>query len=120
MELSSLAFNTLWHEDAGRSTQMTISCALIASREALHPAGNGPPDFIWRIFLEEMDPRDRNLGLRGPRTDGVEIRAAGQERTGFGLQEQLGHSACRQPFCVGGHDRSHVGRTTFDGDFPRP
>src|SRR5215831_17727120 len=24
-----------------------------------HPAGDGPPDLVWRIFLDEMEPRNR-------------------------------------------------------------
>src|SRR5215471_14932405 len=45
-----------------------------------HPVGDGPPYFVRRIFLDEMDPRDRDLDLRWPRSDGVEIRAAAEER----------------------------------------
>ena len=29
-----------------------------------HPGGDGPPDLVRRIFLNEMDSRDRHLGLR--------------------------------------------------------
>src|SRR5260370_38160081 len=38
-----------------------------------HPAGDGPPDLVRRIFLEEMDPRDLHFGLRWPPPDEVEI-----------------------------------------------
>jgi hypothetical protein len=33
------------------------------SAQRPHPVGDGPPDLVRRIFLEEMDPRDRHLGL---------------------------------------------------------
>ena len=55
------------------------------------PSDDGPPDLVRRIFLNEMYPRDRHLGLRWPRADGVEIRAAAEERTRLGLYKQLGH-----------------------------
>src|SRR5215469_1805036 len=76
--------------------------AWLPSTQRPHPAGDGPPDLVRRIFLYEMDPRDHHLGLRWPRAGGVEIRAAGEERTGFGLQEKLGHFTRRQPFRVRG------------------
>src|SRR5258708_11978448 len=90
------------------------------SAQRPHPAGDGPPDLVRRIFLEEMDPRDRHLGLRWPPADEVEIRAAGEARTGLALHEQLGHTARRQPVHVGGHDRRHVGGLALDGDLPAP
>jgi hypothetical protein len=43
-----------------------------ASAQRPHPAGDGPSDLIGRIFLEEMDSRDRRLGLRWPAADEVE------------------------------------------------
>src|SRR5215813_7309294 len=85
-----------------------------------HPGGDGLPDLVWRIFLEEMDPRDRHLGLRWPPADEVEIRAAGEDRTRLGLHEQLGHTASRQPVRVAVHDLSHVGGLALDGDLPGP
>ena len=52
-----------------------------------------------------------------PRTKSV-LRVAGEDRTGLGLHEQLGHTARRQPVrVVGGRDRSHVGGLALDGDF---
>src|SRR5262245_35028351 len=45
----------LTREDGGRGSHMTISSALTRSRQPLHPVGDGPPDLIWRIFLDEMD-----------------------------------------------------------------
>src|SRR5215469_11003770 len=90
------------------------------SAQRPHPAGDGSPDLIRRIFLEEMEPRDRHLGLRWPPAGEVEIRAAGEEQTGLGLHEQLGHIARRQPVRVGGGDRSHVSRIALDGDLAGP
>src|SRR5215469_955392 len=90
------------------------------SAQRPHPASDGPPDLVRRIFLNEMYPRDRDLGLRWPRADRVEIRAAAEERTGFRLYEQLGHITRRQPFRIGSHDRIHVGGFALDRDLPRP
>ena len=91
-----------------------------SSAQRPHPGGDGPPDLVRRIFLNEMNPRDRDFGLRWPRADGIEIRAAAEERSGLGLYEQLGHITGRQPFRIGSHDRSHVGGFAVDRDLPRP
>src|SRR5260370_15746310 len=90
------------------------------SAQRPHPAGDGPPDLVRRIFLEEMDPRDRHLGLRWPPADEVEIRAAGEARTRLALHEQLGHTAPRQPVHVRGHHRRPVRPLPLAGDLPRP
>jgi hypothetical protein len=66
-----------------------------------------------------MAPRDSHLGLRWPSADEVEIRA-GEDRTGLGLHEKLGHIARRQPARVIGHDRRHVGGFALDGNLPGP
>jgi hypothetical protein len=73
-----------------------------------------------RVFLNEMDPSDRHLVLRLPLADEFEIRAASEECTGFGLQEQLRHTADRQPVRIGGDDRSHVGGFAVDRDLSGP
>src|SRR5262249_28019026 len=91
-----------------------------SSAQRPHPAGDGPPDFVRRIFLDEMKPRDRHLGLRWQPAGELEIRAAGDEQTGLGPYEQLGHIARRQPVRVGGRDRSYVGGLALDGNLPGP
>src|SRR5262249_21126927 len=54
-------------------------------------------------------------------TSGVfEDLAAGEDSTGLGLQEQLGHTARLQPVRVSIHDRSHVGGVALDGDLSGP
>jgi hypothetical protein len=58
-----------------------------------HPVGDGSPDLVRRIFLNEMDPRHRLLGQRWPPADEVDQRIVGEDRTRLGLQEQLGHIA---------------------------
>jgi hypothetical protein len=90
------------------------------SAQSPHPAGDGPPELVRRIFLEVMDPRDRHLGLHWQSAGEVENRAAGENPTGLGLHEQLGHPARRQPVRVGCRDRSHFGRLALDGDLPGP
>src|SRR5215472_11859617 len=69
--------------------------------ESPTPASDSAPDLVRRIFLEEMEPRDRHLGLLRQPAGKVEIRAAGEEQTGISLHEQLGYLARLQPICVG-------------------
>jgi hypothetical protein len=42
-----------------------------------HPAGDGPPDLVRRIFLDKMDSRHRLLGQRWPPADEVDQRIIG-------------------------------------------
>src|SRR5262249_19519157 len=90
------------------------------SAQRPHPADDGPPDLVRRIFLEKMEPRDRHLGLRWQPAGEVEIRAAGDEQTGLGLHEQLGYTARPQPIRVSGRDPSHVRRLPPRWGFPGP
>src|SRR5262245_65939768 len=73
-----------------------------SSAQRLHPPGDGLPDLVRRIFLQEMEPRDRHLGLRWQTAREFEIRAAGEEQTGLGLHKQLGHIARCQPVRMAG------------------
>jgi hypothetical protein len=43
-----------------------VTAVITPSAQRSLPAGDGTPDLVRRIFLEEMDPRDRYLGLRWP------------------------------------------------------
>jgi hypothetical protein len=52
-----------------------------------HPASDGPPDLVRRIFLNEMDPGHRLLGQRWPPADEVHQPIIGEDRTWFSLQE---------------------------------
>src|SRR5215470_11442388 len=54
-----------------------------------HPAGDGSPDLVRRIFLDEMNPRHRLLGQQWPPPDEVDQRIIGEDRTWLSLQEQL-------------------------------
>src|SRR5262249_12134041 len=86
---------TFAHSDA-ELAEPAVRHAIVAlhgppSAQRFHPAGDGSPYLVRRIFLEEMEPRDRHLGLRWQRAGEVEIRAAGDEQTGLGLHEQLGY-----------------------------
>src|SRR5215469_9079748 len=103
----------------GMSSSLHRGCVGPVRRRP-HPVGDGPADLVRRIFLDEMDPRDGDLGLRWPRADGVEIRAAAEERTGLGLYEQFGHITRRQPVRIGSHDRVNVRGFALDRDLPRP
>ena len=62
-----------------------------------HPAGDGSPNLVRRIFLDEMNPRHRFLGQRWPPADEVDQLITGEDRTWLSLQEQLGHIARPQP-----------------------
>src|SRR5215469_2885001 len=66
-----------------------------------------------------MDAGDCHLRLHWQTAGEVNIRAAGEYPAGLSLQEQLGHTACLEPFIVGGHDRNHVGGLALDRDLPR-
>src|SRR5262249_15390970 len=57
------------------------------SAQRPHPTGDGPPDFVRRIFLNEMDPRHRLLGQRWPPADEVDQPIIGEDRTWLSLQE---------------------------------
>src|SRR3989442_15935912 len=85
-----------------------------------HPAGNGPPGLVRRIFLNEMDPRHRLLGQRWPPADEVDQRIIGEDRTWLSLQEQLGHIARPQPARVFSRDRMHIGGAALAGELPGP
>src|SRR2546421_5470334 len=93
---------------------------LLGPLQVPHPAGNGPPDLVRRIFLNEMDPRHRLLGQRWPPADEVDQRIIGEDRTWLSLQEQLGHIARPQPVRVFSRDRSHVGGLAPDGYLSGP
>src|SRR6476661_166776 len=43
-----------------------------ASAQGPHPVGDGLSDFVWRIFLNEMDPCHSLFGQCRPATDEVE------------------------------------------------
>src|ERR1700754_4699615 len=112
-------------EQAPRSSRSPPVAPDIAALHAAvgltsHPAGDGPADLVRRIFLDEMEPRDRHLGLRREAARQVENRAVGENPTWLGLQEQLGNIALRQPVRVGFHDRSHVGGLALNGNLPGP
>src|SRR5262249_17016825 len=121
-----------WPSDAGHGSLLTLGgsgCVVSAERfgfprpsagQRLDPTGDGPADLVRRILLEEMEPRDRHLGLRWQCEGEVEMGGGGKEETGLGLHEQLGYIARRQPVRVGGRDRSHVGGLALDRDFPGP
>src|SRR5262249_20503426 len=90
------------------------------SAQRRHPACDGPPDLVRRIFLNEMDPRHRLLGQRWPPADEVDQPIIGENRTWLSLQEQLGHIARPQPVRVFSRDRMHIGGLALDGDLPGP
>src|SRR5262249_48966812 len=58
-----------------------------------HPVRDGPPDLVRRIFLDVMAPCDLHLGQRRQPADEGEILVVGEDRTGLGPEEQLGHTA---------------------------
>src|SRR4029077_3538270 len=101
-------------------TRPFVSGAWPPSAQLPHPAGDGPPDLVRRIFLDEMDPRHRLLGQRWPPADEVDQRIIGEDRTWLSLQEQLGHIARPQPVRVFSRDRMHIGGLALDGYLPGP
>ena len=63
------------------------------SAQSPHPAGDGPPDFISRIFLDVVAPGDLYLGQLWQPADEAEILVVGEDCTGLGPKEQLRHMA---------------------------
>ena len=61
--------------------------AWLPSAQCPHPAGDGPSDLVWRIFLDVMAPRDRHLGQRWQSSDEGEILFVGEDCTGLGPEE---------------------------------
>src|SRR5258706_6798543 len=120
MRVAPCGWKTPMTSGMARSPSRSAEASRCSGAARIHPAGYGPPDLVRRIFLEEMDPRDRHLGLRWPPAGEVENRAAGEDPTGLGLHEQLGDTARRQPVRVGGRDRNHVAGLALDGNLPGP
>src|SRR5262245_32092717 len=67
-----------------------------------------------------MAPRDLHLGQRWQPADEGEVLVVSEDRARIGPEEQLGHTARRQPVRGGGHDLSYIGGLAIDGDLPRP
>src|SRR5215469_5950300 len=88
--------------------------------QRLHPVGNGVADLVWRIFLDKMDTLHGHFDLCRPLADGIEIRAATEERTWLSFQEQLRHITCCQPVCIGANDRGRVCGIALNGNLTRP
>src|SRR5215469_16237624 len=88
--------------------------------KALHPAGDGPPDLMRRIFLDVMAPRNGYLSQRWKTADEGQILLASEDRAGLGLKKQLLHMTRFEPVRRGSHYCSHIGRLAIDGDFPWP
>ena len=87
------------HAPWTRTTLAVVSEPLVgpawpASAQRPHPAGDGSSDLVRRIFLDVMAPRDLHLGQRWQSADEGEILVVGEDRTGLGPEEQLGHAAC--------------------------
>src|SRR5262249_38258889 len=55
------------------------------SAQRLYPARDRAPDFVRRIFLDEMHPLDRHLGLRREASGVLEKLVAGEDSAGLGL-----------------------------------
>src|SRR5215469_14429331 len=90
------------------------------SAQRPHPAGDGLPDLVRRIFLNKMDPPHRLLSQHWPPANEVDQRIVGEDRTWLSLQEQLGHIALPQPVRVCSRNRMHIGGLALDGYLPGP
>src|SRR5438552_18443873 len=102
-------------DDYPFSTSRHRGPALPPSAQIPYPAGDGPPDLVRRIFLDEMDPSHRRLGQRWPPADEVDQRSIGEDRTWLGLQEHLGHIAPPPPVRVSSRHRMHTYELARDG-----
>src|SRR5262249_4393423 len=96
-----------------------LSARAEQSTQPFQPAGDGPANFVRRIFLDEMDSLDSHFGLRWQASGEFKNLTVREDSARLGLEEQLWHTAGLQPFCVGVHGRSYVGGVAFDRDFAR-
>src|ERR1044072_302975 len=77
-------------------------------------------DGVGRVFLDEVEAGNGDLGLVGPRTAELAL-PADEDGTRFGVDEQLRRRiAARQPFAVGLDVAHHIGRLALDGDLAGP
>src|SRR5258708_17381184 len=67
------------------------------SAQRPHPPSDGLPDLVRRIFLDEMDSRDRHLGLRWEAAGQGPNPAVGGDPPRLRLPPQLGPTAPPQP-----------------------
>src|SRR5215469_16456740 len=94
--------------------------ALLSPSPPPRPLGDGPPNFIRRIFLNEMDSRDLLLGQRWPPANEVDQPIVSEDRAWLSFQEQLRHIARSQPGRVLSRDGMHIGGLAIDGYFSGP
>src|SRR6516225_4985534 len=66
-----------------------IAASYNFSAQRPHPAGDGLPDLVRRIFLDVVAPRDLHLGQRRKPADEGQIRIVGEDRTGLCPKKQL-------------------------------
>src|SRR5829696_8619847 len=84
-----------------------------------HEGGDGLPDLVRRVLLDEMHSADRDFLLIRPRPAELPLRS-GEDRTRLGVHEQLRHVALRQPPRVVVHDAHDVLRLAAYRELPRP
>src|SRR3954454_4024347 len=96
-------------KDGGRSSSL----------RSPHEGGDGLPDLVRRVLLDEMRSADRDLLLIRPPPAALPLRS-GEDRARLGVHEQLRHVAPRQPLRVVLHDAHDVLRLAVYRELPRP
>src|SRR4028119_1371930 len=84
-----------------------------------HEGGDGLPDLVRRVLLDEMHSADRDLLLIRPRPAELPLRS-GEDRARLGVHEQLRHVALRQPLRVVVRDAYDVLRLAVYRELPGP
>src|SRR5437870_11032397 len=90
-----------------------------------HSAGQGRKplrqrltDFVWRIFLNEVQTSDGHLSGIWPAT--AEVALVVRECAWVSIDEKLGHGIRGEPLAILPHDFDDAGGFTLDGPLSRP
>ena len=83
-------------------------------------SGDGLPDLVRRILLDEVDARHRDLGLVRPAAAEVARGADAGSAPGSAFTKSFGSGLVAEPRAVVVDDRDHVGGLALDRDLARP
>src|SRR6516165_12580544 len=92
----------------------------LSSAQRLHPSGYGLSDLVRRIFLDEVNPLDRQLGQVWPGAHCGYQLCVGQNRARLDLEPEFWESARRQPVGIGLDCLMDVCGISVDRNLPGP
>jgi hypothetical protein len=82
-----------------------MGVATIGGSRNLHPPSEGATDLVCRILLDEVNTRDRHLGLVRPPAAELAL-LTNEDRPRFGVHEQLRKAGRREPAAAVVDDRN--------------